>query len=256
MRRVGIDQVLSIFPGAALSFASIDENAGERRMHLRQLLTAPPKLHGPAGAPTDGWRLDDAALHFLEAHVRSDMRTIETGAGVSTIVFALKRSRHTCVVPDRHVVRRIRRYCASADISLRTVTFLLDRSEYALPKIDTCAYDFALIDGRHGFPAPFIDWFYIADRLCPGGIVLVDDTWIWTCEVLVRFLDTNPGWHRCGDLPTSAAFVKDGSDSHHDEWVDQPFVYWQSPAARFYPSGTCVKATRVAKSRGRKPVTR
>ena len=157
-------------------------------MNLERLLSAPPKLHGPDAMPTDGWRLDDAALLFLESRVRTGMRTIETGAGVSTIAFAIKRTRHTCVVPNRRVVRRIGRYCASVGISLRSVTFVLDRSEYALPRLHRAAYDFALIDGRHGFPAPFIDWFYIADRLRRGGVVLVDDTWIWTCDVLVRFL--------------------------------------------------------------------
>jgi hypothetical protein len=206
-------------------------------MDLQLLLSAPPKLHGPDGATTDGWRLDDASLLFLESHVHRDMRTIETGAGVSTIVFGLKGTRHTCVVPDRRVIRRIRSYCASVGVSLDTVTFLRGPSEYALPRLEKCAYDFALIDGRHGFPAPFIDWFYIADRLHRGGMVLVDDTWIWTCDVLARFLDASPGWRRCGALPNSAAFRKERNDAQHAEWVDQPFVYEQSPAARFYPAG-------------------
>jgi hypothetical protein len=229
-------QKLAIFPGAAQGLYSIEIKAGNPRMtDLELLLSSPPKLHGPDGATTDGWRLDDAGLLFLDAHVQSEMRTIETGAGVSTILFGLKRARHTCVVPDRRVIRRIRRYCASAGVSLDTVTFLAGRSEYALPHLERSAYDFALIDGRHGFPAPFIDWFYIADRLRQGGIILVDDTWIWTCDVLARFLDASPGWHRCGALPNAAAFRKERDDTQHAEWVDQPFVYRQSPAACFYP---------------------
>jgi hypothetical protein len=204
-------------------------------MNLQQLLAMPPRLHGPDGATTDGYRLDDTALLFLDSHVDRRMRTIETGAGVSTIAFALKRTRHTCVVPDGRVVRRIRRYCASSRISLQTVNFVMDRSEHALPRLQAAEYDFALIDGRHGFPAPFIDWFYIADRLRRGGVLLVDDTWIWTCELLVRFLESAPGWSRCGELPTSAAFRKEQNGAQHAEWVEQPFVYQQSPAARFYP---------------------
>jgi hypothetical protein len=205
------------------------------RMNFEQLLTRPPALHGPDGAKTDGWRLDDAGLRFLNRHVNEGMRTIETGAGVSTIVFALKQSRHTCVVPDRRVVRRIRRYCAWKGVSLHTVTFVVDRSENVLPRLPATPYDFALIDGRHGFPAPFIDWFYIADRLRKGGVMLIDDTWIWTCDVLVRFLDANAGWRRWAALPHSVAFLKERCDAHHAEWVNQPFVYQQSAAAEFYP---------------------
>jgi hypothetical protein len=205
------------------------------RLDLEVLLRTPPKFHGDDDAETDGWRLDDAGLRFLDSAVRGDMRTIETGAGVSTILFALKRSQHTCIVPDARVVRRIRQYCQSTGLSLRKVNFVVERSEYALPTLDTRAYDLALIDGRHGFPAPFIDWFYIADRLRSGGIVLLDDTWIWTCQVLANFLDATPGWRRCAVLPTSAAFLKEHDGPQHADWVHQPFVYQRSPAARFYP---------------------
>ena len=203
---------------------------------IEHLLAVPPRFHGSNGATTDAWRLDDAGLLFLASHVRTAMHTIETGAGVSTIVFALKRARHTCVVPDRRVVRRIQRFCQAHGVSLRSVDFVLERSEFALPRLRASMYDFALIDGRHGFPAPFLDWFYIANRLRKGGVVLLDDTWIWTGHVLAAFLDATPGWRRCAALPNSAAFLKECDGAQHAEWVEQPFVYHQSPAARFYPS--------------------
>jgi hypothetical protein len=208
---------------------------GELMIDVRHLLAAPPRFHGRDPATTDAWRLNDAGLLFLDSHLRSTMKTIETGAGVSTIVFALKRTNHTCVVPDREVVQRIQEYSQAHDVSLRGVEFVVERSEFALPTLHAHDYDFALIDGRHGFPAPFIDWFYISNRLRKGGVVLLDDTWIWTGDVLANFLDVMPGWRRCAQLPNSAAFVKECDGAEHAEWVDQPFVYAQSPAARFYP---------------------
>ena len=203
---------------------------------VEHLLTVPPRFHGSDAATTDAWRLNDASLLFLESQLQNGMQTIETGAGVSTVVFALKGTRHVCVVPDRKVVRRIQRFCHAHGVSLRSVDFVVERSEFALPRLRTSGYDFALIDGRHGFPAPFLDWFYIANRLRQGGVVLLDDTWIWTGHVLAAFLDAMPGWRRCAALPTSAAFLKECDGAQHAEWVDQPFVYHQSPAARFYPS--------------------
>ena len=59
---------------------------------------------------------------------------------------------------------------------------------------------------------------------------------IWTGNVLANFLDVMPGWRRCAVLSNSAAFVKECDGAEHAEWVDQPFVYGQSPAARFYPA--------------------
>jgi hypothetical protein len=47
-------------------------------MNLERLLSKPPKLHGRDGATTDGWRLDDAGLLFLDARVKRGMRTIES----------------------------------------------------------------------------------------------------------------------------------------------------------------------------------
>jgi predicted O-methyltransferase YrrM len=224
-------------------------------MNIEQLLTSPPKLHGPENAPTDGWRLDDAGLLFVDAHVRKHMRTIETGAGVSTILFALKGTRHTCIVPDPLVVRRIRQYGTSMGFSMRSVRFVVERSEYALPKLTSVTYDFALIDGRHGFPAPFIDWFYIADRLRPGGMILIDDTWIWTCEILTRFLEADPRWRRTEDLPNSAAFLKEQEDAQHAEWVDQPYVYQRSRAARYYPRSSSSSESAEVISRKRRKQT-
>src|SRR5918992_3779305 len=104
-------------------------------MDFDLLLTAPPKFHGEDGATTDGWRLNDAGLRFLESRLERGMRTVETGAGVSPLVFALKQTRHTCIVPDAQVVRRIRQYCRAAGLSVSTVDFLLERSEYALPRL-------------------------------------------------------------------------------------------------------------------------
>ena len=206
-------------------------------VHLDELLAAPPKLHESAGALTNGWRLDDASIRFLDAHIDADRCTVETGAGVSTIVFAIRRTQHTCIVPDARVVARIRRYCARHAIPLDRVLFITDRSEYALPRLGQRSYDFALIDGRHGFPAPFIDWFYMADRLRDGGTVLVDDLHIWTCRILADFLQSDPGWRPVVDLPRSAGFMKLQDGSQSAEWTDQPFVYARSKASPHYLPG-------------------
>jgi hypothetical protein len=209
-------------------------------MLLEELLAAPPKLHEDGQGLTSGWRLDDASLRFMDAHLHEDQCTVETGAGLSTILFAIKRTQHTCIVPDAAVVGRIRRYCARHGIPLNQVLFITERSEYALPRLRHCDYDFAVIDGRHGFPAPFIDWFCLADRLRDGGTVLVDDLHIWTCEILADFLKVDPRWRQVVELARSAVFMKRHDGSQSAEWTDQPFVYRQSRgAAHYVPGPTC-----------------
>lgn len=206
-------------------------------IELDELLAAPPQLHDHAGGLTNEWRLDDASVRFLDAHLTEGQCTIETGAGLSTILFAMKRTQHTCIVPDENVITRIRSYCSKAGISLDRVLFLAERSEYALPRLEHCHYDFALIDGRHGFPAPFIDWFYMANRLRGNGTVLIDDLHIWTCQILADFLKGEPRWRQVVELPRSAVFTKLQDGSQSAEWTDQPFVYGHSRGANDYVAG-------------------
>ena len=77
---------------------------------LPDILTTSFLVHDPA--PGGVWTLDRPALELLFQRVAPGARTLETGAGMSTVLFALKRARHTCVVPSATEVARIR-YTAS-----------------------------------------------------------------------------------------------------------------------------------------------
>src|SRR6185503_1666742 len=93
--------------------------------------------------------------------------------------------------------------------SLEHVTFELGPSDKLLPTMALGDLDLVLIDGGHGFPVPFIDWYYTAFALKAGGIVIVDDTQIWTGAVLRDFLMADPDWkllHLWGGR--AAAFTK------------------------------------------------
>ena len=160
-------------------------------MKLQELLADPPKLH--LGGSTS-WGLAEDVLTFINDHVGASSRTLETGAGLSTILFASKGAEHTCIMPDEEIVKRIRDYSSKHQISLQKVTFVIDKSENALPALALSDLDMVLIDGRHGFPAPFIDWYYTAPLLKLNGLLVVDDTQLWTGDVLRKFLLSEPEW--------------------------------------------------------------
>ncbi len=134
-------------------------------MDLKQLIANPPKLHSSGDRLTAWWRLSDKDLQFLDDRLTQNMKTIETGAGLSTILFALKGTNHICIAPDEELCKRIREYCDQQSISHSNITFLAEKSEYALPRLEGSDFELALIDGRHGFPTPFIDWFYLSNLL-------------------------------------------------------------------------------------------
>jgi Methyltransferase domain len=200
-------------------------------MNLQELLANPPKIHSYQGELISSWKLADEELLFLDKHLTKNMKTLETGAGLSTIVFALKDTNHTCIMPDAKQVERIKAYCMECDLSIHNTNFIVEKSEYALPNLQEKDYDLALIDGRHGFPAPFMDWFYMADRLKIGGLLIIDDLHIWTSELLKQFLLTEKEWNLVEETTRAATFVKLAEGSQHKEWKKQQFVFSRSRAS-------------------------
>ncbi len=195
-------------------------------MDLNQILQDLPQIH-LQGKTT--WRLDDRVTAFLDKNLRPDWTTLETGAGLSTLLFAIKKTSHTCVVPAQDEVDRLREYCANKKISLQNVDFVLDRSERALPALALKPLDLVLIDGRHAFPTPCIDWFYTAPLLKVGGRMLVDDTHLWTGWILSEFLKAEPDWELEKDFAGRAAlFVKRETGGENKWWGEQPYVVAQS----------------------------
>jgi Methyltransferase domain len=178
-----------------------------------------PLLHVHDGTPRS-WQVTNEVLLFIDERVTTTSRTLETGAGVTTVLFAMKGSSHTCIVPFPDEVERIRAYCREHAISLDRVTFEIGTSESVLPRLPNDPLDLVLIDGAHGFPIPLIDWYYTADRLTKGGFLVLDDTQLWSVNILKQFLMLEPEWRLEQDLfPRSAAFSKVGSGTcAKNEW--------------------------------------
>jgi hypothetical protein len=148
---------------------------------------------------------------------------------LSTLLFVINDTKHTCIVPDQDQVDRLRAYCSGNNLSLDNVNFVLDRSEHALPGMDLKPLDLVLIDGRHAFPTPFIDWFYTAAALKLGGRMLVDDTQLWTGSVLSNFLASDDDWELEEDFAGRAAsFIKRGEGGELKWWGEQPYVVARS----------------------------
>ncbi len=172
-------------------------------------------------------------IGFLNQQVQPGDHTLETGAGLSTLLFAIKGAVHHCVVPDPELVDRIQAYCQRHQIPTQALTFHVDRSENILPQLQLEPLDLVLIDGRHAFPSPFIDWYYTTNWLKIGGLSIVDDVQLWTGEVLRQFLKLEPEWELVAevpaDSPNSSVFRKLKEGSHDKWWLQQPYAVQQCP---------------------------
>jgi hypothetical protein len=197
-------------------------------MNLLDLLNNPPKLHRDGSGNPVSWKLNDQVLSFIDESVNENSKTLETGAGVSTILFALKGTYHTCITPDAQLIERVKDYCHEQDISTEKIHFSIGRSEDILPHLKTDDLDLVLIDGRHAFPSPFIDWYYSSTKLKKNGIVIIDDILIWTGKVIKDFLVLESAWTLKEDFLDACAFIKKEEDTHQKFWAEQPYLVKQS----------------------------
>jgi hypothetical protein len=199
---------------------------------LQRMIEDPPKLHvHPRGMLISGWRPDDVTIAQLDRRLKPGMATLETGAGFSTILFAIYGCRHTAIAPDGELFQRIRRYCRENDISLENVELVEAGSTDIVPHLAPDSVDLAMIDGCHGFPTVMVDFLYMTRALRKGGTLIVDDLNIFPCQMVGRFIQSDPAW-RVEVFTNQVAFgVKlDETGSVFREWHMQPFVRRRSTA--------------------------
>lgn len=147
-----------------------------------------------AAAGLTCYGIEESVLRFIARHVSAGSRTLETGAGCSTLVFAIQKAYHTTVTPSANEIRLIGEYAGKHGIAMDRVTFVQKPSEEYLPVSDLSDLDLVLLDGKHAFPWPMIDWFFTADRLKKGGVLLLDDAKTRSVAILAEFMAMDPGW--------------------------------------------------------------
>jgi precorrin-6B methylase 2 len=184
------------------------------------------KLHHNGQAQ---WDASDAVLDWFRTNLKPGMRTLETGAGKSTLAFMAAGCAHDTVTPSASEIAAIQAEALRQGLDAATVTFHEGFSQNILPHLEgTEDLDVAFIDGGHGFPVPGVDWLFIAPRLKVGGRLLVDDVDLWTGSMLVDVLRREPGWRVDGILRGRTAVITKTASFQAREWCDQPTVVAKS----------------------------
>jgi precorrin-6B methylase 2 len=174
-----------------------------------RLRALPPGIHGEG----DEFRgLAWPALRWLEREVRPGMRTLETGAGSSTLAFAAGAAEHVAVTPSAGEEERIRAQADRFGIDHSRVRFELGPSHEVLPRLDPGPLDLVLIDGAHGFPYPVLDWWFTAPHVAVGGRVLLDDAYMPPVAMLVDALREQEGWEVEGNAGYRTVIVRKTGD--------------------------------------------
>jgi hypothetical protein len=191
---------------------------------FEELLTARPRIHD---GRTVTWAIHQDLARFLDETVAREHVTLETGSGLSTLVILRKMPRqHIAIQPMLDEFDVIRQFCQDNSIPTDRFQPIASRSQDYLPGAELPTLDLVLIDGDHSFPAPFVDWYFTADKLRTGGWMVVDDTDIVTGTILIDFMAADPKWEEVLRHPSGrfGIYRKKVHPIHEDDWPRQPYL--------------------------------
>ena len=199
----------------------------QRRAWVAAVLAQPPQVHAVDGEqnPRLGvFETDRSCYDFLIDHVAPGCRSLETGLGVSTALFAALGADHCCVVNLETQVVRLRAYCAEMQLPLDRVRFEVGCSDDVLPRLAVQPLDLLFIDGGHGFPIPAIDWHFGSKGLVRGGLLVLDDVTLPAVWSLRKVLDADPHWKRRVLNKKWAAYERLSTPDAVEDWWEQPWL--------------------------------
>lgn len=125
-----LDQIISTRPSFHES-----ETEVRRTFEPSESLLPTESAQKLAKAELTCYGIGKEVLRFISDHVGQGSRTLETGAGCSTLVFALLKAEHTAVTPSEGEIDRIREYAENNGIPFGTVDFVAEQSEIYLPPL-------------------------------------------------------------------------------------------------------------------------
>ena len=182
-----------------------------------------PVLHRDQNGGPIYMSISGAVATFIHRQIKPGARTIETGAGLSTLCFLAAGAQHTAIAPDAGLEPRLREYCRTRALRDDRLTYISKTSQDVVWSLEG-EFDCALIDGGHGFPIPFIDFFYLNRHLKVGGYLIIDDLEIWTGETLAKFLSCERSWKVVVQDGNRAIVFRKVGEAKATEWTSQEFV--------------------------------
>jgi predicted O-methyltransferase YrrM len=225
------------------------------RQVLARILASPPKLHALHGEGTDGpmglWAAEVPLYELLAAELRPGTRSLETGLGVSTVLFVAAGAEHTCVVNAAPEAERLLEHCRAEGIATDRLDLRVGDSGDVLPALEPTPIDILLIDGGHGFPVPILDFHYGARRIVEGGVLVIDDLGLPAVRAMVRFVDADPRWERIARNRQWAAYRRIAPSAGTEDWWQQQWApsLWRM-RLRTWPRLPRYYAGRVARRLG------
>ena len=202
---------------------------------LEELLAEPPRLHHWSGR----WQVGGIKGALAEAVVFElkrlpGFRVIETGAGLSTLLFlCMSTEPVVSIAPDSGLFDRIAQEARRRGVKADHLEAHVGYSELVLPQLmgDGRRFNVAFIDGGHGWPTVFVDFCYMNAMLDKSGLLFLDDLQLHSVQQLNLLLLEQPGFEEVRNLGGKmAAFRKTTDAPFLPDHTQQPFIVASSKA--------------------------
>lgn len=158
-------------------------------------------------------------MHSLLSQHNAE-RTIETGSGRTTVLFAAMSKQHTVVCLENSP--HLRRFANTANVNWVYVP-----TQRTLPAFNfDGGLDFALIDGPHAYPFPELEYFFVYPHLREGAVLAIDDVHIPTIHNMLRFLVREKMFDYLQRVEKTVFFKRNSAPLFHpyeDNWWLQQF---------------------------------
>ena len=200
---------------------------------IEKFLNNLPLLHSWDGYETiNGGGFDENFLRFINQKIKfvEKKRIIETGAGLSTILFLLSNPEKQITINADYDGFRKR-----FDIQLNTMAIDTKNFEYINDRAENCFLDLiknksnrfniALIDGAHTYFNAFCDFHYIDQMLDDGGILFINDTCLSSVDLLKNVIIEEPNYKLNAEIGKLACFTK-LYNKKKNEWTDFNYIHY------------------------------
>lgn len=146
------------------------------------------------GAGTVSNRVLEAIARYCEGGLS---HSVETGTGRTTLLIShLSRDHTVFAKQDRGDGDSFDRVHASPLFVPDAVRFVEGPTQITVPRHEfTDQLDFAMLDGPHGFPFPFVEYCYIYPHVAPNGLLIVDDIQIRSIKVMLDIIREDSMWN-------------------------------------------------------------
>jgi hypothetical protein len=198
-------------------------------MDLKSILNSPPKVHDWGSGELTASGLPLPFFEFMNLTLTKESVSLETGMRISTAVFAINSGNHTCITPDPNEIDQFKEYSVEHNFPIDNIRFVKEKSCEVWSNLKNNSSDFILIDGGHGFPTPFMDWYFFSQGLKINGCIIIDDTHISTCRTLKDFLLKEDAWKMIPPFSEkTVVFQKIKDFDYNKEFSQQAYVVEQT----------------------------